>query len=113
MEITWKISYHIINILIVKLSCELYPSFDSRAHSLLNVKEIYHILGSVEDGIVDVKCPTAIQAIFTNMTTQRYGESDKYSCSGTVFDVCTDKTMINITYSEPCDRENAETLSSE
>jgi hypothetical protein len=60
-----------------------------------------------------VKCPTAIQAIFTNMTTQRYGETDRYYCSGTVFDVCTDKTMINITYNEPCGHENAKTLSSE
>lgn len=77
------------------------------------MKEIYHISGAVAGGIVDVRCPTAIQAIFTNMTTQRYGETDKYYCSGTVFDVCTDKTMINITYSEHCDHDDAKTLSSE
>ncbi|VDI43720.1 Hypothetical predicted protein [Mytilus galloprovincialis] len=68
--------------------------------------------GSIADGSLNITCPEDIQAQFGNVSIQHEGEADASMCPDTVFDVCSDKTLINITYNETCSTtSNDKTLS--
>ncbi|CAC5359698.1 unnamed protein product [Mytilus coruscus] len=58
--------------------------------------------GSIADGSLNITCPDDLQAQFANVSIQHESEADASTCPDTVFDVCTDKTLINITYNETC-----------
>lgn len=68
--------------------------------------------GAIADGSINITCPDALQAQFGNVSIQHASTTNPTMCPGTVFDVCTDKTMINITYNDTCaTASTAKTLS--
>lgn len=70
------------------------------------------LIGSIADGSLNITCPEDLQAQFGNVSIQHEGEADASMCPDTVFDVCSDKTLINITYNETCSTtSNDKTLS--
>lgn len=58
--------------------------------------------GSIDDGSMNNTCPDELQAQFGNVSIQHESEATATICPGTVFDVCTDKTLFNITYNATC-----------
>jgi hypothetical protein len=68
----------------------------------LSNRIIYITKGSIADGSMNNTCPDELQTQFGNVSIQHKAEVAATMCPGTVFDVCTDKTLVNITYNATC-----------
>ncbi|XP_052089677.1 uncharacterized protein LOC127726356 [Mytilus californianus] len=58
--------------------------------------------GSIADGSLSKTCPEDLLAKFANVSIQHNDKENTSTCPNTVFDVCTDDTVINITYVDTC-----------
>ncbi|XP_071124677.1 uncharacterized protein [Mytilus edulis] len=59
--------------------------------------------GSIEEQNINITCSPAIQAIFTTVAIHHHGEASGFHCINTTWDVCTDKTRIQVSYSGVCE----------